>query len=138
MTRVANYLENIGLVTNSQRGRVRISLIGSGCTACHNSLCMLGDSKAREVEIIDKKNLFKTGDEVMIKINPASGYMAVLLLYLVPFLLMLLTILLMMHSGSSEGISGIMSLLILAPYFGMIYMLRGKLSSQCKIVVEKR
>jgi len=138
MTRIANYLENVGLVTNSQSGRVRISLIGLGCTACHNSLCMLGDSKAKEVEIFDKENLFKTGDEVMVKINPASGYMAVLLLYLVPFLLMLLTLLLLMRSGSSEGISGLMSLLILAPYFAMIYMLRGKLGSQCKIEVVKR
>jgi len=138
MTHDINYLEHIGLVTETQQGRVKIALVGSGCSACHNSLCMLGDSKAKEVEVFTKESLFQSGDEVMVKINPASGYRAVLLLYVIPFLVMLLTLVFMMRFGYSEGLSGIASLLGLVPYFGALYLLRKKLGSHCHIEVVKR
>lgn len=138
MTHDTNYLEHLGLVTDTQQGRVKISLVGSGCSACHNSLCMLGDSKAKEVEVFTKESLFQLGDEVVVKINPASGYRAVLLLYVIPFFAMFLTLVFMMFSGYPEGLAGIASLLVLVPYFGTLYLLRKKLGSQCKIEVVKR
>jgi len=138
MTHDTNYLEHVGLVTDMQPGRVKIALVGSGCSACHNSLCMLGDSKAKEVEVLTKESLFQSGDEVVVKINPASGYRAVLLLYVSPFLLMLLTLVFMMRLGYPEGLTGIASLLVLVPYFGILYLLRKKLGSHCHIEVVKR
>lgn len=137
MTRDSNYLEHIGLVTDTQQGRVKIALVGSGCSACHNSLCMLGDSKAKEVEVLTNESLFQSGDEVVVKINPASGYRAVLLLYVSPFLVVLLTLVFMMQLGYPEGLTGITSLLVLMPYFGILYLLRKKLGSHCKIEVVK-
>jgi sigma-E factor negative regulatory protein RseC len=137
MNRDTNYLEHAGLVTHAQQGRVKIALVGSGCSACHNSLCMLGDSKAKEVEVLTNV-LFQSGDEVVVKINPASGYRAVLLLYVSPFLVMLLTLVLMMRFGYPEGLTGIASLLVLVPYFGTLYLMRKNLGSQCHIEVVKR
>jgi len=133
-----NYLEHIGLVTDSQNGRVRISLVGSGCSACHKSLCVLGDSKAKEVDIPAKDYSFKSGDEVIVRINPASGYKAVALLYLVPFILMIITLTGMSRLGYHESIAGLTSLFILVPYYGIIYILKNILKSQCSIEVEKR
>jgi len=138
MNRDTNYLEHAGLVTDAQQGRVKIALVGSGCSACHNSLCMLGDSKAKEVEVLTKDVIFQSGDEVVVKINPASGYRAVLLLYVSPFLLMLLTLVLMMRFGYPEGLTGIASVLILVPYFGTLYLLRKNLGRHCHVEVVKR
>jgi positive regulator of sigma E activity len=138
MNAEANYLEHIGLVTDSQHDRVRISLLGSGCSACHRSLCMLGDSRAKEVEISTRENMFKSGDEVIVKINPSSGYKAVTLLYLIPFMLMILTLVGISKFGYHESIAGIAALLILIPYYGMIYLLKDYLKGQCSIEVEKR
>lgn len=136
MSERADYLEHVGLVTDTRNGRVTISLIGSGCSACHKSLCMLGDSKAKEVEIPSNTKEFKAGDEVIVKINPASGYKAVALLYLVPFTLMMLALVLMSRFG--EGIAGLAALLILVPYFGFLYLMKAKVGSQCTLDVEKR
>jgi positive regulator of sigma E activity len=138
MSNEEHYLEHVGLVTDSQNGRIKISLVGSGCSACHKSLCMLGDSKAKEVEITENQNRFKSGDEVIVKINPASGYKAVALLYFIPFILMVLALVGMSRLGYHEGLAGLTSLLILIPYYGMIYLLKNSLSSQCSIDVEKR
>jgi len=139
MNENVNYMEHTGLVTDSNHGRIKISLTGSGCSACHNSLCMLGDSKAKEVEIsVTKENGLLAGDEVIVKINPASGYKAVALLYILPFFLMILSLVMVSKSGYSEGLAGLTSLLILVPYFGLLFLLRNQLRSQCTIEVEKR
>ncbi len=133
-----NYLEHAGIVTDSQNGRVKISLIGSGCSACHKSLCLLGDSKAKEVEIPMSEHRLQVGDAVMVKINPGSGYKAVVLLYLLPFCLMLLTLLLTSRLGYQEGMAGVASLLILVPYFSLLFLMKKWLSSHCTIDVETR
>lgn len=133
-----NYLEHIGLVTDSSNSRLKISLVGSSCSGCHKSLCMLGDSKAKEVEIPYKENKFRAGDEVMVRINPSSGYQAVVLLYFVPFLLILLMLIGMLRAGYNEGISGLASLLILVPYFTLLYTFRKIISAQCKMEVIRR
>lgn len=137
MKEEVRYLEHVGLVTDTLNGRLKISLVGAGCSACHKSLCLLGDSKAKEVEIANEHG-FKAGDEVIVKINPASGYKAVALLYLVPFLLMIFSLIAMSRLGYNEGIAGLTSLLILVPYYGMIYLQKNNLRSQCSIDVEKR
>jgi positive regulator of sigma E activity len=133
-----NYPEHIGLVTDNQQGRLKISLTGSGCSACHKSLCMLGDSKAKEIEIRVSKHELKIGDEVLVKINPSSGYKAVAFLYLLPFLLMLGSLIFFLDIGYSEGISGLTSLAMLIPYFGILYGFRNRLGSECKIQVVKK
>lgn len=138
MTNSANYLEHIGLVTANQHGRIKISLTGSGCSACHKSLCMLGDSKAREVEIPQQGYSLNIGDEVLVKINPSSGYKAVALLYIVPFLLIFGSLLIMLALGYSDGSSGLIALLIMIPYFSMLYGFRKKLGSQCRVDVVKK
>lgn len=136
MTERADYLEHVGLVTDTRNGHITISLVGSGCSACHKSLCMLGDSKAKEVIIPSNTNELRAGDEVIVKINPASGYKAVTLLYLIPFTLMMLSLVFMSRFG--EGMAGLSALLILVPYFSFLYLIRANVSRQCKIDVEKR
>lgn len=138
MTNSANYLEHIGLVTANQNGRITVSLTGSGCSACHKSLCMLGDSKAREVEIPQRGYPLNIGDEVLVKINPSSGYKAVALLYIIPFLLMFGSLLFMSGIGYSDGISGLTALMMLIPYFIMLYGFRKQLGSQCRVDVVKK
>jgi len=138
MTQEMDYLEHIGLVTDNCNGRVKISLVGSGCSACHKSLCMLGDSKSKEVEISSSGNNFQAGDEVLVRVNPASGYKAVAFLYLLPFILILLVLMFLLQRGYSEGIAGLGSLLILIPYFGMVYGFRKQIGSNCTLEVEKR
>lgn len=138
MSAEADYLEHFGLVTDARNGRVRISLVGAGCSACHKSLCMLGDSKAKEVEIFAQETSLKSGDEVIVRINPSSGYKAVALLYLVPFMLMIITLTGMSQLGYNEGLAGLGALLMLVPYYGLLYLFRNNLRSQCSIEVNRR
>jgi sigma-E factor negative regulatory protein RseC len=138
MTSEEQHIENIGFVTESRNGHVKVSLLGGGCTSCHNSLCMLGESKAKELDLEIRNELFRAGDEVVVKINPSSGYKAVMLFYLLPFFIMITALWFVIRLGYNEGIAGLASITLLVPYFGILYLFRNKLRSQCKIDIEKR
>jgi positive regulator of sigma E activity len=99
---------------------------------------MLGSSKAKEIDLVFDKNSFRAGDEVLVKVNPASGYKAVMLLYVFPFVLMMLALFLVANAGYSEGIAGLASLFVLLPYFFMIYLFKKSLAGQCNFEVVKR
>lgn len=40
------------------------------------------DSKAKEIDLVSNENSLHVGDEVLVKVNPTSGYKAVMLLYI--------------------------------------------------------
>lgn len=133
----APHIEHAGFVKSAADNAIIVSLIGSGCTSCHNSLCMLGESKAKEVVIATPQHSFHTGDEVIVRINPSSGYKAVLLLYLLPFVLMMGCMWLAFELGYQEGVAGLSSLLVLIPYYAVLYLFKDKLAGQCKIDIAK-
>lgn len=133
-----HYLEHMGLVTDSRNGRVKVSLTGSGCSSCHKSLCMLGESKAKEVELTNPDNRYRAGEEVVVRINPGSGYLAVFVLYLIPFALMVVTLLVATTLQYSEGIAGLAALVMLVPYFLTVYGFRNSLGRNCHIEIMNR
>jgi len=138
MTGQVEYLEHIGLVIESSGDRLKISLIGSGCSGCHKSLCMLGNSKAKEIDLDSNGHSFHAGDEVLVKVSPASGYKAVMILYVFPFVLMMLTLFLAAKASYNEEIAGLTSLIVLLPYFSIVYLFRRKFAGYCKFEVVKR
>lgn len=138
MTTQPEYMEHIGLVTESSGDRLKISLTGSGCSGCHDSLCMLGSSKAKGIDLVSVDNCLHAGDQVLVKVNPASGYKALMLLYIFPFILIMLTLFLVANAGYSERTAGLFSLFVLPPYFFIIYLFKKSLASQCKFEVVKK
>ena len=137
MNQCRSYFEQVGTVLATCGDDVRVSVQGSGCSACHKSLCVLGDSKAKEINVKTQGHAHQAGDQVVVSINTSSGYMAVVTLYLIPFLFMIITLWLTTTLGLTEPVAGLSSLLILIPYFGGVFLLRGKLQHQCKIGIRK-
>ncbi len=138
MSQNKEYFEQSGLILSTGNGQVKVSIQGAGCSACHKSLCMLGDSKAKELEIMVHDNAFNTGDEVIVRISPSSGYTAVGMLYLVPFLFMITTLWVLTTLRYTEFIAGLSSLMILIPYFSIVFLMRKRLHHKCEIGLIKK
>jgi sigma-E factor negative regulatory protein RseC len=130
------YLQHSGCVTSFVNNKVKITLTEvSGCSSCHNSLCMLGESKAKEIEVPVKDKVYTVGDNVLVRIKPSSGYLALFLLYLVPFGLMIAAMMLLLQYNYSEGVAGLGALLILVPYYGVLYLAQQYFQKQCEFEV---
>jgi positive regulator of sigma E activity len=137
--RESAYIETTGLVTSCHHDRVTIILSwATGCASCHNSLCMLGESQSKYVEVTAAGNSFFPGDKVVVRVKPASAYGAMLWLYGIPFLLVMVTLMGMLGLSYSESIAGVASLLVLVPYFLIFYSVRKRSGKTCQLEVVKK
>jgi len=136
---MSSYIEHPGFISALNQGVMKISLVGSGgCASCHKSLCMLRDTTHREVELPCDQHGFSVGDEVMVRMKPSSGYAAVALLYVIPFVLMMVVMIVALSFQVSEGIAGLCALLILIPYYGLLLLMRKYMKQQCQFNVVRR
>ncbi|MBX2945826.1 MAG: SoxR reducing system RseC family protein [Cyclobacteriaceae bacterium] len=136
---MAAYIEQPGFISSLQHGVMKISLVGSGgCSSCHKSLCMLRDTSQREVVVPFTQQALQVGDEVLIRMRPSTGYAAVLWLYVIPFVLMVLVMIMMLMFDRGEGIAGLSALLSLVPYYGFLLLGRKYFQKQCQFEVVKQ
>jgi positive regulator of sigma E activity len=75
------------------------------------------DTKEKIIEIDNAPPDYHKGDSVVVSISGKHGYKALFIAYLLPFLLSLTTLIICIKLTGNEGLSGLISVLILAPYF---------------------
>ena len=90
----------------------------AGCSGCGmKSACGLADSNLKQVEVpVGSEKVF-VGQHVRVYMSTSTGYRAVLYSYMIPFVLILVSLLWSTHTGISEPVAGILSLSILVPYY---------------------
>jgi sigma-E factor negative regulatory protein RseC len=99
---------------------------------------MLGESKAKELEVTITDSAFLVGEEVLIRVNPASAYLGLVVLYLLPFLLLVGLLIGFLQMGYTESIAGSISLASLVPYFLLLFLFRRQLATQCRVNIIKK
>ena len=107
------------------------------CDSCRaKSACGISESSTKAVEVINSTDSFKINEEVNVVLKKALGLKAVFWAYIFPFILMFST--LIIASGFlGELMAGLLSLLILIPYYIMLYLLKGTLKSAFQISILK-
>ena len=98
----------------------------SACASCHiKGACTLSEveEKIIEVDLVEDQN-FSIGEEVMVEMKQTLGTWAVLFGYFFPFLLVISSLIIFTALGLDQGLSGVLSILILAPYYIMMYLFR--------------
>jgi positive regulator of sigma E activity len=107
------------------------------CESCRaKASCGMSESNTKEVEIINADNSFRINEEVQVVLNKTLGIKAVFWAYIFPFIFMFFT--LIITSGFfEEWIAGIASLLVLLPYYSMLYFLKNTFKSAFKISILK-
>lgn len=110
---------------------VRI-LQASACSSCSaRSLCRSSESKEKVIEVRGYYPTLHVGDKVTISGSVRQGLRASMLAYVVPLVLMLIVLFAGTHLGG-EGIGALSALLMLAIYYGILYLMRHKLGKQFK------
>jgi sigma-E factor negative regulatory protein RseC len=109
----------------------------NNCDSCHaRGGCGIADSATREVEVGDLDRSFTLHEEVQVTLKKGLGQKAVFWAYIFPFSLMLLT-LVVASMATEEWVAGLMSLLILIPYYGILYLFRSHFQKTFRITVLK-
>ncbi|MBP3712615.1 MAG: SoxR reducing system RseC family protein [Bacteroidaceae bacterium] len=124
-------VENIGADSCS----VRI-LQASACSSCSaRQLCRSSESKEKVIEVRGNYPTLKAGDSVVLAGSVRQGMRASVLAYIVPLVLMLAALFVGTYLAG-EGIGALAALLVLALYYGGLFLLRDKLRKTFEFRIE--
>ncbi|MBD0777259.1 SoxR reducing system RseC family protein [Maribacter sp. ANRC-HE7] len=127
-----------GVISKKDNGSLIVSLDENvHCESCRaKSTCGISESGSKEVEISSTDESFDLNEQVNVILKKGLGLKAVFWAYIFPFLLMVLT-LMVSSLFLKEWMAGILSLLILVPYYLLLYVLRNVFKKTFKISVVK-
>jgi sigma-E factor negative regulatory protein RseC len=98
-------------------------VVHSACSECHSKgLCNISEIRNQVVEI--PRNIsrqYKQGDKVNIVMDRSLGTHAVVLSYLIPFIILISALLITAKLTDNQGVAGLISIGILVPYFFLLY-----------------
>ncbi len=137
---MGNSIHHTGIViqATTQEVLVRIEARGA-CAACNaKKLCGMGESEDKLVSVVTPAaELFRAGEEVEVSVQQQMGIKAVVIAYVVPFLLVLTALLVMLQSGVGELAAGLSALGLLGLYYVVLYLLRHRIDRDIAFDIHK-
>lgn len=122
-------IKHTGIVSKTTREQTEVSIaVSTACAGCHaNSSCGMSDTESRIITVNNTDNHFNIGDKVNVVGARSTGMKAVLFAYILPFFAVLITLIVSLEAFHlSEPRAGLYSLLVLLPYYLILFLLKGK------------
>jgi len=128
-----------GIIEHIEGDKILVKILSkSACSSCHaKSACTMADMEEKmiEVEAGDNSDL-KEGDDVMVRMDESLGHKAVFLGYGLPFIVLVGSIVVFLSLFSNEGLAAVLSVLMLIPYYAVLYLFRNRLQKQFRFRLE--
>jgi sigma-E factor negative regulatory protein RseC len=128
-----------GIVTKITDDELEIKILAqSACAACHaKSACGMGEQAEKILTVPRPKDKdFTLNQKVNVKMAIGQGNKAAVLAYLIPILVLLAVLFVCLGLGVSEGLSALISIVALVPYYIILYLKRDKLKKQFLYIIE--
>jgi len=132
-------IEHTGIITHIDGTKIQVKIVQlSACSSCHaKGACSASDMDEKLIDVESNDFTLKIGEQVQLLGESAMGLFAVLLAFVIPFLLILLSLLILRTYTSNEALSGTIALGVLVPYFMILSLFNKKLKNKLKFTVEK-
>jgi len=120
-----------GIVQRNFGNSVLVRILArTACSGCHTEGgCKISKNEEKIVEIYGNYNVTE-GDPVTILMKPSVGYAALFLGYILPLISVLLSLIIMISSGFSELIAGLVSISMLLPYYFILFLFKKRISEK--------
>ena len=135
----SNVIEHKGVITNIEENSVFVTITNaSACSTCHaKNACIVSDTSTKIIEIQQVNNDFNIGDTVNVTLDQSSGLRSVFFAYVLPLIIILLTLFFIFFLSKNEVLAGIISLLTLVPYYWFLYINKEKFKKTFNFKVNK-
>ena len=128
-----------GIVMKITDDELEIKILAqSACAACHaKSACGMGEQAEKTLTVPRPKDKdFSLLQKVNVKMAIGQGNKAAVLAYLVPILLLLAVLFVCLGLGLNDGLSALLGIVALIPYYIILYLRRDKLKKQFSYIIE--
>jgi sigma-E factor negative regulatory protein RseC len=125
-------IEHKGNIVEITNEKVVVRIISlSMCSSCHaKGACISHDSKEKDIEVRTKEGLkYKIGEEVTVCLKQKLGAKAVLIGFILPFLVMFITALVFNKYvfPNNEALTALSAIISIIIYYFIIFKLRKKI-----------
>ena len=121
-------------------GTVRVRIVQtSACAACKaKAMCASAESKEKEIVAIGD-GLLAVGDEVVVMVQQKMGWKAILLAYMLPFIVMM-TVVAIGNGllGIREEVIGTEALCAMGVYYIVLGFFKDKIQKDCSFTARKK
>lgn len=137
---MTNTIEHKGVIQEINNAQILVRIIQTtACSSCSaNNFCPASEKKEKEIEIpnIYSKAQFSKGEVVKVIGKSSLGFNAVLLAFVIPFILVIVALFVFMRLLDDELYSAIISLACLAPYYFVLWLCRNRLKKIFMFKIE--
>jgi sigma-E factor negative regulatory protein RseC len=133
-------LEHKGVVIALNHGWVDVAMqVESACIGCKvRGACGMADQKEKLVSVAaDISETYSVGEEVIVSIGRSMGFRALFLSYVIPLVLLLVSLLALLGAGVGEGVAGLSSLGVLAIYYLILWLFRNRIRRKIIFKIRK-
>lgn len=139
ITNMSKSIHHNGVIEKIDGGTIYVRIIQqSACSGCHaQSMCAASESKVKIIEVPDNSGRFHINEEVQLCGQSSLGLLAVLLAFVLPIIIVVAAIATGTNMQWEETTSGLTGLLLLVPYYCILYLLRDKLKRRFIFTLKK-
>ena len=128
-----------GVVNKITDDELEIKILAqSACAACHaKNACGMGEQAEKILTVPRPKNrTFDLNQRVNVRMAIGQGNKAAVLAYLIPIVLLLAVLFVCLGLGLNEGLSALISIVALVPYYIVLYIKRDQLKKRFEYTIE--
>ena len=130
---MANTIKHQGIVENINGSHLQVRIIQtSACASCSiKGHCSSADTKEKLIDVTDDNvSSYQPGDRVWVIGELSMGVMAVLLAFILPFLVLICSLFIFMAIWNDELGSALCSLALLIPYYYILWLNKSRLGKK--------
>jgi sigma-E factor negative regulatory protein RseC len=134
-----NTIKHLGIVESIQGSHLSVRIVQtSACAACSaKGHCSSADSKDKIIDIIDTAaSSYQVGEKVMVVGETSMGMMAVVLAFIIPFVLLIFSLFLFMSLIGNELYAALLSLTVLVPYYFILWLNKTRLKQKFSFTIK--
>lgn len=127
---MANIIRHRGIVENISGSCLQVRIIQtSACASCSvKGHCSSADTKEKLIDItVMDASSYQIGDRVWVIGELSMGTMAVLFAFILPFLILIISLFIFMAIWNNELSSALCSLTLLAPYYYILWLNKSRM-----------
>jgi sigma-E factor negative regulatory protein RseC len=137
---MANTIQHYGDIESISGEHITVKIVQtSACSSCSvKGHCSASESKEKMVDIYSPSaSSYNVGDRVIVVGAASLGMEAVLLAFVVPFLLLVVSLFVCMSlTGSDELLSSLIAMLLLVPYYFVVWLFRDRLKNKFSFTIK--
>jgi sigma-E factor negative regulatory protein RseC len=133
-------VEHSGVIKSINNNLVSVSIMQqSACGNCKaRSACSLSDDSEKVIDVsLSSGDNYRVGEEIKVVLRQSLGMKALGYGYILPFLVLFTTLVLLVSLGVNEGLAGLLALSSLVPYYLGLSFFRDRLKKEFSFSLKK-